>query len=261
MEKNRATSETILQTALHTVQSIDANSEAKSKLEELTHKVTMLEELIYKYTLIEQDGISSDDEILNYTIPVVVDELNAAIWNLVSGCYKTSATCLRGALEMGIVALYFQVLEDETGSDQAYSDWDSGASATPSWHEIEPVLKRHMNAKDFSIGFGYCPIQELGLYLQLLNRFAHNSSFSSIIGEGTNIMSMKSGASGQFSQEMFDKIYGAVETTISIIASTWITIYPQIMPELEGKLADTVKSLFVIEPAQDAFEFASDKIL
>ncbi|MBX0333011.1 hypothetical protein K3G39_07150 [Pontibacter sp. HSC-14F20] len=261
METSTTHGESIIHTARCTLQGIEANVDVKDKLEDLTRKTATLYKLIRNYENIHHEGISSDCEILNWTLPVVEDELNAAVWNLTSGFYKTAATCLRGALEMGLAALYFQILENGNFNDgeynQTFADWNRGVTATPSWQEMEPVLKQHANAKDFSVGLGYCPINEVGQYLELLNQFAHNCSFSSTNGEGANILNMKSGASGHFSQEMFDRMYGAVNTTISIIASTWLTIYPQIIPELDGELAEAVKSLFVLKPAQDAFEFAN----
>jgi hypothetical protein len=263
MEMNIMSNESIIQSALCTVQSTNDNLNVKNKLEELTSKITTLDNLICNYTVIQQDDLSSDDEIIGWTLPVVKDELNSATWNLASGFYKTAATCLRGALEMGLVALYFQMLENENTIEgeynQAFADWDRGETDTPNWREMEPVFKRHMNTNDFNISFGYCPIHEVGQYIQLLDRFAHNCSFSSISGEGTNIMNMTSGVSGHFSQEIFDRMYKAVDSTISIIASTWITIFPHILSELDSKLAETVKSLFVLEPAKDAYEFAIHK--
>lgn len=44
------------------------------------------------------------NEILNWTIIDVVDDISAAIWNLGTGFYKTSASCQRGALEMASVS-------------------------------------------------------------------------------------------------------------------------------------------------------------
>ncbi|TON14977.1 hypothetical protein CGH62_27615, partial [Vibrio parahaemolyticus] len=83
------------------------------------------------------ESFDTDDEILNWTMVDVVDDLSAAIWNLGTGFYKTAASCQRGALEMASVSLYFQRLENENpvqgGYNEAFSKWDGGISSTPNW--------------------------------------------------------------------------------------------------------------------------------
>jgi hypothetical protein len=252
---------TILINSLNTLTALQRQTISNNKLDDIAIKTNSLISLIYGYTLTEKEGIDTDDEILNWTIADVADELCSALWNLSSGFYKTSASSLRSALEMGVVSLYFQICENEkttSGYNQPFADWDRGGSSTPNWGTIKPKLQKSENVNGFKIKYGYCPIEKAYDYFKFLCSFTHSRAYSPEDGEGTNSMNMKSHI-GFYNEEEFLRILEAMNTTISMIASTWAIIYPHIIAEWTNDNFDSkfckLEDIFSTTHSQTVFTF------
>ena len=256
----------IIETASKTVAHLHHQSEIEARLDELAIKTNSIISLLYSYTLTEIETIDTDDEILNWTIPDVANELSATIWNMSSAFYKTAASCLRSALEMGIVSLYFQILENEKpnakGYNEEFSGWDGGETSTPNWGKMKPKIKQHKNVKQFTSAYGYCPIQAAHDYFKYLCSFTHSRSYSPEDGKGTNSMNMKNEI-GCFHEEEFLRISEAMNKTIAMISSTWAIIYPHMVKEWTNDSMDSsfvsLNKMFDTPHAVNALYFAKNK--
>jgi len=214
-----------------TVNQLQEDSPEGLKLSELARKVNSLYSLVGGYTATDREDISTDDEIINWTFSDVAGELCSALWNLSSGFYKTSASCLRGALEMGAVSLYFQMRENDdpgAGYNQEFVNWDSGVKGTPSWGTTKSKIKASKNVFDFEIANGYNPIEEAYDHFKFLCSFTHSRAYSPEDRKGTNFMNMN-GNLGSFNKAEFQRISEAMDKTIAMIASMWIISYPHIL--------------------------------
>lgn len=256
---------TIINEGLKTNELIKNNQVVKSSLEKLAIKTNSLISLIYCYTLIEDSALDTDDEIINWTIPDVGEDFCASIWNLSSGFYKTAASSQRGAIEMAIISLYFQIKENEftgNGYNPSFNQWDGGDTSTPNWGTTKPKLKQNQNVKDFEVQYGYCPIQKAHDFFKYLCSFTHNRSISPEDGGGTNAMNMKNHV-GSYHQEEFQRICGAMDKAISVIASTWSIIFPQIVVEYKDSDIESqfcnLEELFTTEHAKKALLFVKNK--
>lgn len=253
---------TIIETASKTVSQLEQQKIVQDRLEELAIKTNSLISLIMDYTLTDDSSINTDDEILNWTLPDVADELCSSIWNLSSGFYKTAASNLRGGLEMAIVSLYFQICENENinpGYNQKFREWDGGETSTPNWGTTKPKLKQNQKVKEFEIKFEYCPIEKAYDFFKYLCSFTHSRSYSPEDGGGTNSMNMREHI-GLFNEEEFLRISAAIDKTIAIIASTWSITYPHIVTEWTDDNFESsscsLEKLFCIDYSRDALEFA-----
>ena len=171
----------IMDVSLQTANDI-GNVGSKKHLNILSKKANSIISFIYGYELTENESFDTDDEILNWTIIDVVDDISAAIWNLGTGFYKTAASCQRGALEMASVSLYFQRLENEKpvqGSyNQAFSEWDGGNESTPNWGTTKPRLQKHSLVDKFKKENGFCVINEAYNHFKYLCSFTHSRATS-----------------------------------------------------------------------------------
>jgi len=213
--------------------------------------------------LTENDSINTTDEILNWTIIDVVEEISAAIWNLGTGFYKTSASCQRGALEMASVSLYFQRLENEEpiigGYNKAFSEWDGGITSTPNWGTTKPRLQNHPLVLKFKRENGFCIIAEAYDHFKYLCSFTHSRAVSPEDGEGTNAMNMLN-QPGEYNEKEFIRISKALDTTIANIASIWAVTYPHIVEEWTedgvGTKFVNIEDLFCTPNSHIALNFA-----
>ncbi|EJG0622675.1 hypothetical protein [Vibrio parahaemolyticus] len=247
-----------LQTA-NDIQSIGT----KNTLDKLSKKANSILSFIYGYELTEDESFDTDDEILNWTMVDVVDDLSAAIWNLGTGFYKTAASCQRGALEMASVSLYFQRLENENpvqgGYNEAFSKWDGGISSTPNWGTTKPRLQNSPLVKKFKEENGFCIIEEAHNHFKYLCSFTHSRAFSPEDGGGTNSMNM-SNQIGEYNQKEFERIVKALAVTIANIASIWAVTYPHTVAEWTedgvGMEFVSLDELFCTPKAKLALAFA-----
>ncbi|KJY69522.1 hypothetical protein TW78_19500 [Vibrio coralliilyticus] len=209
-------------------------SSVQKDLAILSKKINSLDSFIRCYKLTEDEAFDTDDEIINWTIVDVIDDLSAALWNLATGFYKTSASTLRGALEMAAVSLYFQRLENEQPVEGAYnkafSEWDGGLTSTPNWGTTKPKLSNHPLARRFKSENGFCVIEDAYDHFKYLCSFTHSRARSPEDGEGSNSMNMQNQV-GEFHATEFERFKKALETTIAHIASIWAVTYPHTVAE------------------------------
>ncbi len=134
--------------AIQAYQDTIADKERAAKLDAIGEQISDLYSFIYGYTNIdESEGLDTDDEILNWTFVDVIDDLNAATWNIACGFYKAAASCLRNALDISNTSLYFQIKENDhsrnsgTGYNPDFSEWDIGKTKTPNWGTTTSLIK------------------------------------------------------------------------------------------------------------------------
>lgn len=233
------------------------------QLDDFGKKANSIISFVYGYQLTESLMFDTSEDILNWTIIDVVDDLSASIWNLGTGFYKTSASCLRGALEMASVALYFQRLENEKPVpgeyNKAFSEWDGGLTSTPNWGTTKPLLKNHPLIKKFMNENGFCIIDEAYDHFKYLCSFTHSRAVSPEDGEGTNSMNMLNRA-GEFNKVEFVRIAKALDVTIANIASIWAVTYPHTVFEwtddgVGGEFVG-IEELFCTPSSMKALSFA-----
>lgn len=252
----------IMDVSLQTANEID-NVGAKKHLDLLSKKASSIISFIYGYALTENDLFDTDDEILNWTVIDVVDDLSAAIWNLGTGFYKTSASCQRGALEMASVSLYFQRLENENpvqgDYNKAFAEWDGGITSTPNWGTTKPRLQNSPLVKKFKAENGFCVIDEVYSHFKYLCSFTHSRAISPEDGEGTNSMNMLNQA-GEYNEKEFKRISKALDATIANIASIWAVTYPHTVAEWTddgvGEKFVSLEELFCTPESKKALTFA-----
>ncbi|GGI93628.1 hypothetical protein [Shewanella gelidii] len=252
----------IMDVSLQTANDVK-NIGINSALDTLSKKANSILSFIYGYVLTYDESFDTDDEILNWTIVDVVDDLSAAIWNLGTGFYKTSASCQRGSLEMASVSLYFQRLENESpiqgGYNEAFSKWDGGISSTPNWGTTKPRLQNSLLVKKFKDENDFCVIEEAHSHFKYLCSFTHSRAFSPEDGEGTNSMNMLNQA-GEYNQKEFERIVKALDATIANIASIWAVTYPHTVSEWTddgvGMEFVSLDELFCTPKAKKALAFA-----
>ena len=253
----------IINISLQTANDIKQNN-VKKELDILSRKANSIMSFINGYTLTDDKNIDTDDEIINWTIVDVIDDISSAIWNLGTGFYKTSASCQRGALEMASVSLYFQRLENEEpiqGSyNKAFSEWDGGLKSTPNWGVTRPLLKKHSLIKKFEKENGFCIIETAYDHFKYLCSFTHSRAFSPEDGSGTDSMNMLNQV-GEYNEKEFKRIQESLHITIANIASIWAVTYPHTVSEwtednLGVKFA-SLEDIFCTTQAKQALSFAN----
>ena len=216
------------QTALSNVLS---NPLAVQRLNRLGDISSDLVEFVYgysTYSTVYNPDIDSDDEIINWTYPDVVADLSAAIWLLASGYYKAAAGCMRNALDIAIVGLYFQVqLIDHTDSDITcydleFGEWDKGDKDTPKWSKIIARLKGRAPVQTFNGAHSSCDvIEELYDQFRKLCGFTHSRAWEKKSpSEPSNVIWMGM-ATPSFDEEQFERFSRIFEDTVAAIAIAW----------------------------------------
>lgn len=97
-------------------------------------------------------SFGEEQDAMGYTMPYTADELQACIYNSLCGFYRVAASCLRSALELATIGVYFQL---ELGSNREFSEWKRGqnelwfATACQKLHDdprTQP-LQHYINSK------------------------------------------------------------------------------------------------------------------
>lgn len=202
------------------------------KINNLYEKVETLFGLIHQYHCIDDSDISTDDEIVNWTFNDVIDDLYAAIWNNVTGFYKTTGVCLRNALEMSIVSLYFQLRENETTDEGNYNtyfaEWDRGNKDTPNWGTTKDYISKQNYVKGFDNQYSCKIIDEVYGHFKYLCNFTHGRPFAPEDNSPTNSMNMGTNQPS-FSETEFERFCILIDDTISWISTAWLVTFPQIL--------------------------------
>jgi hypothetical protein len=204
-----------------TYESTLSDSGRTTRIIDLENRNSALVELVYGTTE------NKDDEILNWTFPDVSDDINAAIWNLSSGFYKSAAANLRNALELGVVALYFQVRDDAGKND--FGKWDRGESETPNWGTTKPCLKMQVSIQRFSSATRADIVEEAHGFFKFLCNFTHGRPFDQLGGEPTNSFNLAGGGVPALVPQAFTRIADLTEETTVWIATLWLAAYPDIL--------------------------------
>lgn len=210
-----------------------ADSHAALILAAADHATSELEYFIRGYLHLSTPGISTDDEILNWTLSDVVSDLRASIWNASSGHYKTAAAALRSALEMAVVALYFQHQENRhkgPGYNPAFSKWDEGKSDTPNWGTTKPHLATYITFKQFTATTGYNVLELAHAYFGVLCSFTHSRAFDHTLGAHSNTMWM-TGEAPTRDDEVFQRVMKLFDQCVSWIATLWLVAFPPLLAQ------------------------------
>ena len=226
-----------------------AHAPSVSKLTEAENAVAKLEDFVRRYEGIEGvSGLSTDDEILNWVFTEALYDLGAASWNLASGQYKTAASALRGALEISVIALYFQNLENDwvaagnTGYNPKFREWDRGNADTPSWSAPKANLRARPAFQGMLLATGFDVVQQAHDYFHVLCSFTHSRTSDPTLIKFSNTTWMV-GDSPRFHLETFNQILDLMFETMSWIATLWMVSFPAMLSPSDMKgslnLADT----------------------
>lgn len=233
------------------------------KIEAIAKNTESLFSLIYGYTIIdESEGLDTDDEILNWTFVDVIDDLNAANWNIACGFYKAAASCLRNALDISNAALYFQIKENEhrhnngSGYNPEFSKWDSGENKTPNWGITNNLISNQPSVKKFNNEHSWKFPSESHKFYHYLCNFTHGRPFAE---DSTPTNSINLGYNApEFSADLFERFTSLADKTIAWIATMWLITYPQILANdpLMDPTSLRYQELMATKEGKDAFEFA-----
>ncbi len=214
-----------------------ANSSLALILADADRASVELENFVRGYLTLSTPGISTDDEILNWTFSDVISDLRAAAWNAGSGHYKTAAGALRSALEMAIVALYFQHRENlhtGPGYNPAFANWDQGKSDTPNWGTTKPHLASRSTFKQFAADTGYQVLELAHDCFGVLCSFTHSRAFDPTLGKHSNTMWMIGEAPAR-DDEVFRLVMDLFSQTVSWIATVWLVAFPPLLDAASGR--------------------------
>lgn len=202
------------------------------RLLELGRLVDDLVNLIYGYTSIEDTSLDATDEIINWTVPDVEDDLDSAICALAAGCYKAAAALMRNALDIGFCSLYFQVRQNEggvSGLNEAFSKWDRGDADTPNLGTTLPVVGKLATIKEFDQQNNCSVLLEVKEHFHYLCCFTHSRPFNAKDGSASNAMNLNSACSPEFDAVLFDRFEALFRATVAWICIPWVVGYPQLL--------------------------------
>jgi hypothetical protein len=208
---------------------------SSSRLAEAENAVGKLKEFVRRYEGIENvSGLDTNDEILNWVLDEAFHDLGSALWNCASGQYKTAATALRGALEISVIALYFQNLENDwtadgnIGLNPKFREWDRGDADTPSWK----TPKANLRARSSFLGMvntkGFDVVQQAHDHFGVLCSFTHSRTSDPTLGKYSNTSWMV-GDGPRFDLDAFNLILDLVHETVSWIATLWMVSFPAML--------------------------------
>jgi len=202
------------------------------RIDDLGLCIDMLIDFVYGYTSIDDPSLDTDDEIINWTFVDVADDLNAANWNITCGFYKAAASCLRNALDLATVALYFQIRENAGGVTGGYNrffaEWDRGDRDTPNWGEMTPLIKREASVQSFNNKYACSVIDEAYGHFKYLCNFTHSRPFDRHDSTPTNSINLGSDTP-DFDAPTFERLMNLANETIAWIATMWLVSFPGII--------------------------------
>jgi hypothetical protein len=218
--------------ALEAFNRTTADPKRVQQIDTLGARIDMLIDFVYGYTDIDDPSLDTGDEIINWTFVDVADDLNAANWNVSCGFYKTGASCLRNALDIATVALYFQIRENTNGMAGGYNrfftEWDRGDRDTPNWGEMTSIIKRETAIQSFNNRYSCNIIDEAYDHFKYLCNFTHSRPFDRTSGRPTNSIWLGSDTP-DFDAATFERLMSLAEETIAWIATLWLTTFPGIL--------------------------------
>jgi hypothetical protein len=189
-------------------------------------------DFIYCYTFIEDSTLEIDDEILNWTLPDVADDLASSIFAAASAFYKPAMSMARSAYEMCAVSLAFQIEENlnpRPGEycSELFARWDRGDMDTPNWKFIKSKLRERTGFAQYQLFSGIDVIDaHIYQHYQELCAFTHARPYSKKNGEPTNTTNM---ATDGFDALTLKRVLELIDETVSWSATMWILGFPQIL--------------------------------
>jgi len=238
------------------------NIDCYRELSLLGSEIDLLTDLIYSYTNVENENLSTDDEIINWTFPDVIDDLISAIWNIYSGLYKTSASCLRNAYEISFVSLYLQIRENMNLKNPTnkyniyYSEWDKGETKTPSWGITKPIVKKNPNIINYDKKRSCNIVEEGYSWFSFLCNFTHSRPFDKSLDNTNAIPTNSMNIGVGFDVKNFESFIDYSKVTISWIATFWSLCFPEIFKKTP---LDEFRILFNGSRGIDVYKYISKK--
>lgn len=207
------------------------NSKRAESLRDLGQMIAELEDFVRRYESINDDSIDTDDEILNWVYSETNVDLCSSVWLLSSAFYKSSASCLRNALDISTACLYFQVVQNENPEQSCYDNtpfaaWDSGNRDTPSWGEMKPVIKSQSSISRFKVSFGVDIVDLAHAHFKHLCDYTHSRAFTKN-GDPVSAINM-TGVAPTFDIRFFERGAELIIETVSFIAAMWQAAFPQL---------------------------------
>jgi hypothetical protein len=197
--------------------------------------IAELEDFVRRYESINDDSIDTDDEILNWVYGETNVDLCSSIWLLSSAFYKSSASCLRNALDISTACLYFQIVQNENPDRSCYAnkpfaEWNSGNRDTPSWGEMTPVIKGQSSISRFKVSFGVDIVDLAHAHFKHLCDYTHSRAFAKN-GDPISAINM-TGVAPTFDLRFFERGAELIIETISLIAAMWQAAFPQLASDI-----------------------------
>ena len=195
-----------------------------------------------------------DDEVL-YTTADVEADFRAALWNLACGFYKSSASCMRNGLDVGVAGLHF-LISSNLG-DGSFLLWNEGKLDTPNW----PTMKKTINAVPFVIEFNR--LHKVDLFKLVHEHFKSLCSFThsrpyTPKGDPSNSTSMDGGSSPNFSENDFDAMLMMAHNTMRCLGTIWLAAYPNIIARDKFRGNGQEYGVLLDDPlSQAAYAFAA----
>jgi hypothetical protein len=211
------------------------DSRRAESLRNLGQMIAELEDFVRRYESINDDSIDTDDEILNWVYGETNVDLCSSIWLLSSAFYKSSASCLRNALDISTACLYFQIVQNENPEQSCYAnkpfaEWDSGNRDTPSWGEMKPVIKGQSSVSRFKVSFGVDIVDLAHAHFKHLCDYTHSRAFAKN-GDPVSAINM-TGVAPTFDPRFFERGAELIIETISLIAAMWQAAFPQLASDI-----------------------------
>jgi len=180
------------------------NYDDDEEIQNLANKIPLLEDYIRTHI--------DSDEVLNWTFYDVVKDLEAAILNFMMGYFKAGCSSLRNALDLSVVALFFQLDEDKimdnTGnfSETYFSKWDVGEVDTPNWRILKKQFKLTKSISEFNDERGIKVEEELHNFFKKLCAYTHSKPFSLSEDEYNNLMKELNGSKAKLIYEIIEDL-------------------------------------------------------
>lgn len=205
------------------------------------------------------DSADEDDEILNWCFVACEDNLRAACWNMAGGFHPTAMACLRAALEIGVVALHFQLvdsgreraLEQKTGTRNengepvkqrvTYETWDRGLADTPYWKTMWRKLDQRAELVDLRRA-GIKLVEEIRSSYGHLCNYTHSKPWSDGEPASNTWLGLDPPCTDH---EVLERSVHTARHIISLVAAIWLASYPSVLETDDiGGWGLSIKDLF-----------------
>lgn len=207
-------------------------------------KITTLVEYIRCYTQYH------DDEIVNWTLPDIEEDLLAGLFNTLAGFYKSSGSIIRNAFETNMQALYYQIndwkseqLYEEFGEEQVdiiqdtlgnnkFNKWSDGIIDSEPWRVISKfVLEKIDEFNKIKNNKGIDFKKKIKNHYRLLCSYTHTRgtipNSIDIVKDATSVANM-CGEETIYLERSLENL----NNTIAYIALLWSLLFPDIYKDI-----------------------------